>query len=132
MPAKVKGMTSIEVAVLVAIVLAIAIAVGWYLYTTFAASVGAQAKVKVVSAIGFTNGTIKIEVVNTGATHVTFTHAEVFERVYPVRGGFAYFGPGMQGVVYIDTGRWVRQGSIIEGTLISEGGIVVAFTARVR
>jgi type IV pilus assembly protein PilA len=42
MPTKVKGMTSIEIAILVAIVLAIAVAVGWYLYTTFAASVGSQ------------------------------------------------------------------------------------------
>jgi len=33
---KTKGMTSLEVAIIVAIVLVIAIAVGWYLYTTFA------------------------------------------------------------------------------------------------
>jgi Tfp pilus assembly protein PilE len=38
MPTKVKGMTSIEIAILVAIVLAIAVAAGWYLYTTFAAA----------------------------------------------------------------------------------------------
>ena len=38
MPAKVKGMTSLEIAIIVAIVLIIAVAVGWYLYTTFVAS----------------------------------------------------------------------------------------------
>jgi len=35
---KTRGMTSIEVAIIVAIVLVITIAVGWYLYTTFAAT----------------------------------------------------------------------------------------------
>jgi len=35
---KTKGMTSIEVAIIVAIVLIIAIAVGWYLYTTFSSA----------------------------------------------------------------------------------------------
>jgi len=35
---KAKGMTSIEVAIIVAIVLVIAIAVGWYLYTTFSSA----------------------------------------------------------------------------------------------
>ncbi|MEM0370382.1 MAG: class III signal peptide, partial [Pyrobaculum sp.] len=33
-----RGMTSLEIAVIVAIVLIIAVAVGWYIYTTFVAS----------------------------------------------------------------------------------------------
>ncbi|HII48120.1 hypothetical protein [Pyrobaculum aerophilum] len=48
MPTKLKGMTSLEIAIIVAIVLVIAIAVGWYLYTTFA-SAGQQASLTVVT-----------------------------------------------------------------------------------
>jgi flagellar basal body-associated protein FliL len=50
MPTKVKGMTSLEIAIIVAIVLIIAVAVGWYLYTTFVSSVGGQPRLNVVSA----------------------------------------------------------------------------------
>jgi len=35
---KTKGMTSLEIAIIVAIILVIAIAVGWYLYNTFASA----------------------------------------------------------------------------------------------
>jgi type IV pilus assembly protein PilA len=79
MPAKAKGLTSIEYAILVGIMVAIAVAVGWYLYTTFSASVGAQALLRVVSAVAFSNGTIKIEAENMGGTRVIFMRAEVFD-----------------------------------------------------
>jgi len=46
MPTKVKGMTSLEIAIIVAIVLIIAVAVGWYLYTTFVASTTGQPRLK--------------------------------------------------------------------------------------
>jgi type IV pilus assembly protein PilA len=79
MPTKVKGMTSIEIAILVGIVLAIAVAVGWYLYSTFSASVSAQPYLRVTSAVAFSNGTIKIEVENMGGARVIFVRAEVFD-----------------------------------------------------
>jgi type IV pilus assembly protein PilA len=50
MPTKLKGMTSLEIAIIVAIVLVIAVAVGWYLYTTFVASATGQPRLNVVSA----------------------------------------------------------------------------------
>jgi type IV pilus assembly protein PilA len=79
MPTKIKGMTSVEIAIIVAVVLAIAVAVGWYLYTTFSASVGSQPQIRVVSAVAFSNGTIKIEVENMGGARVIFMRAEVFD-----------------------------------------------------
>jgi uncharacterized protein (UPF0333 family) len=130
MPTKVKGMTSIEIAILVAIVLVIAVAVGWYLYTTFAASVGAQPVIRVLSATAWWNGTIIVKVANTGSTHVNIIAAEVFGEVYRVRGGFVVIPPGGETPIYIDTGRWIRQGSLVQGRLITEGGQTFPFTAR--
>jgi type IV pilus assembly protein PilA len=132
MPTKVKGMTSIEIAILVGIVLAIAIAAGWYLYTTFTASVGAQVLLRVVSTVAFSNGTIKIEVENMGGARVIFVRAEVFDTLYPLRNNAWYTAePGRTVVVYIDTNRWIHPGVIIQGKLITEDGYVVPFSARV-
>ncbi len=126
-----KGMTSIEIAILVAIVLAIAIAAGWYLYTTFSAAVGAQPPLRIVSAIAFANGTIRLEVINTGSSGIGIVRAEVFDRVYPVRGGGVWTDPGSHVIVYVDTGRGWRIGSIIQGKLIAADGQVLPFSARV-
>jgi len=69
---KAKGMTSIEIAIIVAIVLVIAVAVGWYLYTTFTASTGAQARLTVASAtFDSTNKKLTLIVSNPGPVPVT-------------------------------------------------------------
>jgi type IV pilus assembly protein PilA len=127
MPTKVKGMTSIEIAILVAIVLAIAVAVAWYLYTTYAASVGSQPLLRIVSAIAYPNGTIVIDVVNIGSSDVLIWHTEVFGTLYNT---WTYIPPGGQTTLRAHTGRWIRQGSIIQGRLITEGGHSFPFTAR--
>jgi len=57
---KAKGMTSIEVAIIVAIVLVIAIAVGWYLYNTFA-SATQRSTVGVQYAVVYAVGKDKID-----------------------------------------------------------------------
>ncbi len=81
MPTKLKGMTSLEIAIIVAIVLVIAVAVGWYLYTTYYASVTGQPKLNVVSAeiIGASGNSpqLKIRVVNPGPVDVKVDYAEV-------------------------------------------------------
>jgi len=47
-----------------------------------------------------------------------------------IRGGIAV-PPGGEATVVVDTGRkWIRQGSIIQGRLITEGGQSFPFTAR--
>jgi len=72
---KAKGMTSIEIAIIVAIVLVIAVAVGWYLYTTFTASTGAQARLTIASATYYTSGDdankVALVVSNPGPVEVT-------------------------------------------------------------
>ncbi|MGC9171169.1 MAG: class III signal peptide, partial [Thermoproteus sp.] len=51
-----KGLTSIELAILLAIIIVIAVAVGWYMYTTFLGATQAQAKLAVTSAVFHTSG----------------------------------------------------------------------------
>ncbi len=131
MPTKVKGLTSIEIAVLVAIVLAIAIAVAWYLYSTFAAAASGQPHLRVITAVAYGNGTIRIELVNTGSAGAAITRAEVMGRVYTVRGGGVWIPPGDQLVVYVDTNLPFRGGQIVQGVLISHTGYTVAFSAKV-
>jgi len=132
MPTKVKGMTSLEIAIIVAVVLAIAVAAAWYLYSTFAATIGSNPMVSVRAAYAFQNGTIRVDLVNTGSSPVQITHAFVIDRIYNIRGGWPWVGPhGGFATVYIDTGRWMGLGSIIQGKLITRDGYNIPFTARV-
>jgi type IV pilus assembly protein PilA len=131
MPTKVKGMTSIEIAILVGIVLVIAVAVGWYLYTTFAASIESHPELRVTSAVAWSNGTIRVEIVNTGSVAVYIDRAEVLGTIYSTRSGAWVPGYGGRAIVYIDTNRWLAPGVLIRGNLIVYTGHTVPFTARV-
>jgi uncharacterized protein (UPF0333 family) len=73
MPTKLKGMTSLEIAIIVAIVLVIAVAVGWYLYTTFVASTTTQGRLAISSAEYHLPNTLKLSVTNPGPQEVTIT-----------------------------------------------------------
>jgi hypothetical protein len=80
MPTKLKGMTSLEIAIIVAIVLIIAVAVGWYLYTTFIAAAGGQPRLNVVSAEitnASTSPKLTLTLVNPGPVDVQISSAEV-------------------------------------------------------
>ncbi len=78
MPTKLKGMTSLEIAIIVAIVLVIAVAVGWYLYTTFVSSTTGQPRLNVVSAeITASDSTLKLVLVNPGPVDVEISAIEV-------------------------------------------------------
>jgi len=62
-----KGLTSIELAILLAIIIVIAVAVGWYMYTTFLASTSSSPTLQIVSAtFNATNGALNITVINPG------------------------------------------------------------------
>jgi uncharacterized protein (UPF0333 family) len=74
MPSKLKGMTSLEIAIIIAIVLVIAVAVGWYLYTTFVASTTTQGRIAVSSAeYDSVNKVLTLHVTNPGPQEVTIT-----------------------------------------------------------
>jgi len=78
MPTKLKGMTSLEIAIIVAIVLVIAVAVGWYLYTTSIAAFGGQPRLNIVSAeLSSSTSELKLRVVNPGPVDVKVDYAEV-------------------------------------------------------
>ncbi len=131
MSTKVKGMTSVELAILVAIVLAIAIAVGWYLYTTFGASVTAQPNIRIVSALAYRNGTIVIEAINAGSAKTAVVRVEVFGNLYGVPGGYVNLPPMGSAVIRINTGVQMRTGGIVQGRLITEDGHSIPFSAKV-
>jgi uncharacterized protein (UPF0333 family) len=62
-----KGLTSIELAILLAIIIVIAVAVGWYMYTTFLASTSSSPKLQIVSAqYSYGKSTLTLTVVNPG------------------------------------------------------------------
>ena len=130
MPTKVKGMTSLEIAIIVAIVLAIAVAAAWYLYSTFAATIGSSPILRVVSATAFTNGTIVVEVVNTGSSRIFIYGCYVFDRTFPVRGGSVYVGTNDHVRVYVDINQWIREGTIVQGRLLTGEGYSIPFSAR--
>ena len=66
-----KGLTSIELAILLAIIIVIAVAVGWYMYTTFLASTSSSPELQIVSA-QYSSGTstLTLTVVNPGPVNV--------------------------------------------------------------
>jgi P pilus assembly chaperone PapD len=66
-----KGLTSIELAILLAIIIVIAVAVGWYMYTTFVASTTAQGRLAVSSAQITSSGSLTLTVYNPGPVDVT-------------------------------------------------------------
>jgi hypothetical protein len=81
MPTKLKGMTSLEIAILVAVVLIIAVAVGWYVYTTFIASASGQPRITILSAEIIVSGgppQLKVRIANPGPVPVRIERIEIF------------------------------------------------------
>src|SRR5258708_3402918 len=78
MPTKLKGMTSLEIAIIVAIVLVIAVAVSWYLYSVFAAQTTGKAQIGVPTATYYReDGYLVLFVVNQGPGDVDITAVEM-------------------------------------------------------
>jgi len=140
---KAKGMTSIEIAIIVAIVLVIAVAVGWYLYTTFTASTGAQARLSVVSAEYNSTETqkanLKIIVSNPGPVKVAV------QAVYLAGMSCTPYSSGsnIQWPYEIPVGKVVTlnmtcpklsvaAGSMLQGQVVTTAGSSFPFTASVR
>jgi len=144
---KAKGMTSIEIAIIVAIVLVIAIAVGWYLYTTFTASTGAQARLTVASATYYTSGNDKNKVVlvvsNPGPVEVTIQSVYLAGQACS---SLEADGTGLtldKGQVKIAVGATgtvkatcesvsATPGTMLQGQVITTAGTSFPFTASVR
>jgi len=138
MPTKVKGMTSLEIAIIVAIVLVIAVAVGWYLYTTFIASATGQPRLNIVSA-EVTGSTLTLLVVNPGPVDVQIDSAEVAGRSVTLSCTISGGGSGrVIGVGKNATctgtvgGLSAVPGTMLSGRVILSGGQSFPFSAVVK
>lgn len=135
--AKTRGMTSLEIAVIVAIVLIIAVAVGWYIYTTFVASATGQPRLNIISAEIYENdGIVRLTIVNPGPVDAKIQTIEV--------GGSAAKGlecedtqdnvikVGQQAICKAEGPTGLRPGTMISGRVILSGGQSFPFNAVVR
>jgi type IV pilus assembly protein PilA len=130
MPTKLKGMTSLEIAIITAIVLVIAVAVGWYLYTTFIASTTGQPILNVVSAELYTNGTLRLVLVNPGPVDVQISSVEIAGRVVPATQTIRV---GQQATVRVTvSGVTATPGTMLPGRVILSGGQSFLFNAAVK
>jgi len=138
--AKVKGMTSIEIAVILAIVLVIAVAVGWYLYTTFTASTQAQARLSITSATFYTTTTpnLRVVVINPGPNDVVVQAVQILGTT-PITctpSGFTLpYRITVGRTVTLNmtcSGVTATPGTMIQGQVVTTAGTVFPFTAAVR
>ena len=136
MPTKVKGMTSLEIAIIVAIVLIIAVAVGWYLYTTFVASATGQPRLNVVSAeVDSSERNLRLLVVNPGPVDVQITSAEIAGQLISLScTPAAVVGVGSNSTCTgtIPTAITLTPGTMLTGRVIVSGGQSFLFNAAVK
>ena len=138
MPAKVKGLTSLEIAIIVAIILIIAVAVGWYLYTTFTASATGQPRLSVVKAEikAYPAPELKIRLVNPGPVRLEIANIEV-AGVSPTTmscSGGLVVDVGYETectVVYGSGSLTATPGTMLAGRVILRGGHSFPFNALV-
>lgn len=131
---KPRGMTSLEIAIIVAIVLVIAVAVGWYLYTTFVASTSAQARLSISSAqVRSKDGNLTLIITNPGPVNVTIT--QIYLQGSPC--GLTQsvtIGVGATASVSVicDSAKGVAPGTMLNGYVITSAGSTFPFNAIVR
>ena len=139
---KTKGMTSLEIAVIVAIVLVIAVAVGWYVYTTFVASTTGQPRLNIVSAEMYGRGLV-LTVINPGPVDVQIDSIEIAgvrvdKNIYIYIGDkwmthdSGVIGVGQQGEIWVYFPNDLSLGTMVYGRVILRGGQSFPFTAVVR
>jgi hypothetical protein len=134
MPTKLKGMTSLEIAIIVAIVLIIAVAVGWYLYTTFVASTTGQPRLNVVSA-ELSSGTkeLKLVLVNPGPVDVKISSIEIAGQVISQGINPDVIKVGNQTTLTVTvTSVSATPGTMLPGRVILSGGQSFPFNALVK
>ena len=133
MPTKLKGMTSLEIAIIVAIVLVIAVAVGWYLYTTFVASATGQPRLNVVSAeLSAGNNELKLVLVNPGPVDVQIVSVEIGGQIVsPTPSPTITVGQQTTLTVKVQ-GLTATPGTMLPGRVILSSGQSFPFNALVR
>jgi len=128
---KTKGLTSIEVAILVATVIVIAVATGWYLYTTFLALTQTQTKLSITQAIYYSNGTLALRIYNVGQTDVSI--AAVYLGKHYCNPPVKPIPAGAHDLYVAQCPKSIAQpNTVMEGVLIASDGKSFPFTAQVR
>ncbi|MFN7106190.1 MAG: class III signal peptide [Pyrobaculum sp.] len=123
-------MISIEVAILMSIILVIAVAVGWYLYTTFVATVGGQPRLGVVMAeISTSSGMLRLAVLNPGPVDLQIAAVEIGGHIYPKTETLTV---GEQKTVEVPIDINAVPGTTLPGRVILSGGQSYPFTAVVK
>jgi len=131
MPTKIRGMTSLEIAIIVAIVLIIAVAVGWYLYTTFVATAVGQPRLNIVSAeLSSSTGELRLRVVNPGPVDVQISNVEIAGRLFDMRETIPV--GGNRTVTVTVSGVTATPGTMLPGRVILSGGQSFPFSAVVK
>jgi len=129
---KTKGMTSIEVAIIVAIVLVIAIAVGWYLYTTFA-SASQQTGITITESTVYVdsngNPTLYLKLVPQGAAQVQISRIEIAGVSLSCTN--AIISQPTQVTVSLQNKLTVAVGQVVSGRVVLASGMAAPFTATV-
>ncbi|MFN3804773.1 MAG: class III signal peptide [Pyrobaculum sp.] len=128
-----RGMTSLEIAIIVAIVLIIAVAVGWYIYTTFVASATGQPRLNVITAEIKQDGTFNIVVMNPGPVDVQVSSVEIAGQTATLNDAPVKVAVGEQkelsGSV---SGVTLTPGTMLSGRVILSGGQSFPFNAAVK
>jgi uncharacterized protein (UPF0333 family) len=140
MATKLKGMTSLEIAIIVAIVLVIAVAVGWYLYTTFVASTTGQPRLNVVSAeMSASKGQLNLTLVNPGPVDVQISDIEIAGKTVTPScttqssSSTLVIKVGEQAKCTVNNvGLSVTPGTMLPGRVILSGGQSFPFNAVVK
>jgi len=131
MPTKLKGMTSLEIAIIVAIVLVIAVAVGWWLYTTFIAAGTGQPRLNIVSAeLSSSTRELKLVLVNPGPVEVQIHSVEIAGQVVTATQTIPV--GGRADVTVTVTGVTAVPGTMLPGRVILSGGQSFPFNAVVK
>jgi len=145
MPTRLKGMTSLEIAILIAIVLIIAVAVGWYVYTTFIASATGQPRITIHSAeitVGGGAPQLKVRIANPGPVPVRIERIEIegATALSPptcnaITGPVSGLNVGVGGEVECGgalSGFPAVPGTVVSGRVILSGGHSFPFNAAVK
>ncbi len=129
-----KGLTSIELAILLAIIIVIAVAVGWYMYTTFLASTSSSPKLQIVSAqYSAGTSTLTLTVVNPGPVNnvgisAVYLNGQSCSSINPTS---VPISNTTQSITATCKGISAAVGTQLSGQLVTTAGTTFPFTAIV-
>jgi len=127
-----RGMTSLEIAIIVAIILVIAIAVGWYLYTTFTSATGGQARLQIVTAdLSAGNNNLTLHVVNPGPVSVSIVEVRVAGQSCSLQQSPITLAVGNATDISATCSGTYTPGTMVSGEIVTSAGTVFPFNARV-